>query len=195
MAHPYAEGVVERVGDGGDRRAHGALASAERWVLIFYYVNLDRRRPRESQDRIVLPRRRAGPPGFLQRPARRLHAAAFDLVRDAVGIDRQADVHRRHEPRDAQLGAACFNLGHDGAVGTDVLVARVGETSALTFPSFPSRPVRFSYDFLNDRTSSWILEMAQAEFHRVGLRRGGELVHEGLDAEDVAEGTERAQRG
>ncbi len=63
-----------------------------------------------------------------------------------------------------------------------------------SFSCFPGRIIRFPDHFFDDCTAARILQVAQAELHRIGARRLGELVHERLDAEDVAERAERAQR-
>src|SRR5205823_10425964 len=77
----------------------------------------------ELENRIVLPRYRADAALFLQRPARGLDRAALELVRHAVGVDREAYVRGEHQARHAQRFAR-LHLGEHRAVRAEVLVSR-----------------------------------------------------------------------
>src|SRR5687768_14444558 len=98
-------------------------------------MNLNLGNVTEAEDRVVLPAEHARAPGFLQRPARRLDAAALDLVGDAVRVHRQADVDRGDEARHAQLAPGLDFRDHR-AVGADVLVPGEADAAATPF-SFP----------------------------------------------------------
>src|SRR5437762_9325909 len=97
-------------------------------------LNLDIGHFAEAQDRIFRPAR-AGDAlaveadALLQHPARSLNGAALDLVDDAVGIDRFADIDGKRQFPDADLLGA-LDLGDRSAIGTGVLVA--GKAHAMT---------------------------------------------------------------
>ena len=141
-------------------------------------VNLDAFGHRiETQDRIGLPVD-AGDPGvvegnaFVQRPAHRLHDRAFDLVDQPVRIDHLAAVDRRHradQTRTAGL-AVHLNLGSNGAIGRQILVARKGKAEAAILRRLSGRffhPKPCAAFSITSRPR-WIVEMLQPELDRIG---------------------------
>src|SRR6185436_17056867 len=111
----------------------GSLAGADRVDFrSLDHLNLDLRNLTEAQDRIFRPARagdalpvEADP--FLQHPAGGLNGATLNLVDDAVGIDRFADIDRQRQFPDADLLGA-LDLGDDSAIGPGVLVAAKAHT-------------------------------------------------------------------
>src|SRR5262249_12964463 len=101
VANTLAGGVGKGVGNGGDPGTLPALARAERALArTVDQLDLDCRRFRYGEDRIARPVARENSAGveahlLLQRPAHRLHDAAFDLVDEPVRIDDQAGIHGR----------------------------------------------------------------------------------------------------
>src|SRR5580765_4457950 len=188
-AHAHAERVVQRIGDRRDGGAHGAFPRSQGRIRVLHDRDFDRRRIAEPQDRILLPANSPRLPFFLQRPARRLHAAALDLVDDAVGVDRQAGVHCGNEPGHLQFRTRGLDLRDDRAVRADVLVARVGDASPSSLRLLPRS--RFPHRLFEHCPSARILQVLKAKPDRIPVRQ---LVHERFDGEHVAERTERAQR-
>src|SRR6185312_315730 len=122
----------------------GSLAGADRVdVRPLDHLNLDIGHFAEAQDRIFRP---AGAgdalpveaDAFLQHPARGLNGAALDLVDDAVGIDRFADIDRQRQFPDTDLLGA-LDLGDNSAIGPGVFVAAKAHaiTDARLLPGLP----------------------------------------------------------
>src|SRR5687768_3180062 len=106
----------------------GSLAGADRIdIRPLDYLNLDIGHFAEAQDRIFRPTGTGDAlsieaDAFLQHPARGLNGAALDLVDDAVGIDRFADIDRQRQFPDIDL-LGPLDLGDCSAIGAGVLVA------------------------------------------------------------------------
>src|SRR2546423_15067121 len=98
----------------------GGLAGADRVdIRPLDHLNLDIGHFAESQDRIFRPARTGDAlpveaDAFLQHPACGLNGAALDLVDDAVGLDRLADIDRQYQFPDTDLLGA-LQLGDDSA--------------------------------------------------------------------------------
>src|SRR5215203_2426994 len=123
----------------------GRLASADRVdIRPLDDLNLDIGHFAETQDRIFRPAR-AGDAlpveadAFLQNPACGLNGAALDLVDDAVGVDRFADIDGQCQFPDPDLLRA-LDLGDRSAIGAGVLVAGKGHavTDARLLLGLPS---------------------------------------------------------
>src|SRR5437879_1537268 len=69
---------------------------------------------------------------FVDRPRKRLHDAALDLVADAVRIDRLAAVDDRGDARDLDPAAVALDhhLQRHRAIGREILVTGKGEARA-----------------------------------------------------------------
>src|SRR5262245_43926260 len=135
VADAFAGGVGKSIGNGGHRGALRTFARAERaFARTVDQLDLDRRRFRHRQDGIACPVARQNPAPveahlFLQRPAHRLHDAAFDLVDQPVRIDDQARIDRRPGPRHTHCAAATVDLDlrHHRYVAGEVLVLGEGD--------------------------------------------------------------------
>src|SRR6185503_19645670 len=88
-----------------------------------------------------------------------------------------------------------FNFGYHRNVGGHGLVARIADAAAAPavalLARFPGGGPGYG---LEHGALALVLDMCEAERHRVDAGRGRELVHEGLDREYVGIGAERAQR-
>src|SRR3954466_9603975 len=99
-----------------------SFAGADRIdVRTLDHLNLDIGYFAEAQDRIFRPARTGDAlpveaDAFLQHPACGLNGAAFDLVDDAVGIDRFADIDRQRQFPDIDL-LCTLDLGDRSAIG------------------------------------------------------------------------------
>jgi len=130
---------------------------------------------------------------LVQRPARRLHDAALDLVAQPVGIHDLAAVHRSNGTYEAD--AATVRIDRDfrghGAIGGAVLIARESEAPAPPGRRLRIRPAEPFGRELNDGSGARILEMLEAKLHGVCARRLRELVHESFEREHIEVGAER----
>ena len=158
----------------------------------------------EAQDRVVGPIARSElaivvRDRFVQRPARRLHHAAFDLVAQPVGIDHQARVGRGPRARHAHFARARIHqhFRDHRAIHRQVLVLGEGDAASAQGPAAHglariarvgrrcSLPVRHRGDAFDHRAPPRVLQVREAEGDRVGARRAREFVHEGLRREHV----------
>ena len=74
---------------------------------------------------------------FVKRPARGLENAPFDLVADAVGIDRLAAIHSGSGTHQADAAAPMLEADLDGnrRIGAEILIPRKGEAAPTPLPS------------------------------------------------------------
>ena len=199
VAHAHAERIEHRVGDGARHRPVRGLAGPQGFLFgAGNDLHLHGGHFREAQDGIGLPgvagdARAVEAHRFLQHPARGLDGAALDLVFHAVRIDDLAHVHRHDEPAHADVGGA-FDLGDDGAIGARALVARKADAVPRAFALAPVVPAGARGRRFDDGPRPRVLQMAQAEGHRVLAALGRQLVHEQLDGEHVGKCAERPQR-
>ena len=149
----------------------------------------------ETKDRIVRPIRagdalpvEANP--LLQHPARGLDGAALDLVDDAIRIDRLADIDRERQLPDADILLA-LDLGHCGAIGAGVLVAR--KADARNRRRVACRGFQFARSCrrADDVLGALVAEMAQPERDRILAALGRDLVEKGFDRKHIALRAER----
>ena len=179
------------------------LAGTERaFVRPVDQHGLDLGHVRHGQDRIVHPVLRQDPVAvephvLVQGPAHRLDDAAFDLVGQPVGIDDLPGIGRGPDARHLD-DAGCaihFNLGYHRNVGGHGLVARIADAAAAPpitlLARFPGGGLGHGLDH---GALALVLDVREAERHRVDAGGGRELVHEGLDRKHVGIGAERAQR-
>src|SRR6186713_2114386 len=143
----------------------------------------------ETQDRIFRPARTGDAlpveaDALLQHPARRLNGASLDLVDDAVGIDRFADIDRQCQFPDGNfLGA--LDLGDRGAIGSGVLVTAkahaVADARSLLGLPFGARG-----DGADDVLRPLIPQVAQPELDRILTALGGDFIEDGFNRKHVA---------
>ena len=79
---------------------------------------------------------------FVKRPARGLENAPFDLVADAVGIDRLGAIHSGSGTHQADAVAPMLEADLDGnrRIGAQVLVPRKGEAAPTPLLPRKTRP-------------------------------------------------------
>src|SRR5207249_7759740 len=137
----------------------------------------------EAQDGIAAPvaardARAVEGDAFVQGPARRLQDAALKLVLDAVEIDRLTAVDRRDGALQAHATALPVELDLDrqGHIGGEVLVARERTAAAAAPLLLVLRPAKAIGGGRDDLAGARIIEMAQTEHERIGLRRTRKLV-------------------
>ena len=139
---------------------------------------------------------------FLQRPARRLDGAAFDLVHHAVGVDGRADIDGDAQAPHAQL-LGRMHFGQHGAPGAIAFVARKAQAEADAFFArcLMSRHLTTrgpaaarSHGVKHGQRARVVLQVRAAQGQWVGACGVGDLVDEALGGEDVGESAERAQR-
>lgn len=156
------------------------LAATEKrhsWPIEDMHLDLVRHGV-EAQDRIGLPvhagdARVVERNALVQLPAHRLHDGGFDLVGDAIRIDHLAGIDggdRADQARAAGL-AVDFDLGRDGAINGEVLVAREGKAVAAVLGRLSAGlPAEGLCRLADDVAAARILEMLDAEFDRIGAR-------------------------
>src|SRR5205823_3574763 len=135
--------------------------------------------------------------GFVQRPARRLHDAALDLVADSVWVDRLPAVDRTDrtlEPRPSRF-AIDLDLDREREIRALVLVPGEREAAPVTPGPRIARPAEARRRGSNNVARAGVVEVPQSELNRIESRRARELVDEAFDGEHVHVRAERAQRG
>src|SRR5207253_4672656 len=133
----------------------------------------------------------------VERPARRLHDAALDLIANAVGIDRLAAIDGRHCAQyfNAPRFAVDLDVDRKREVCTEILVTREREAASAAFAYRVCGPAESHGGHRDDVACPRIVQMTQTEIDWINTRRGGQFIDEALDREDVRVRTERAQGG
>ena len=75
-------------------------------------------------------------------PTGRLDRAAFDLVGNAISVDDHPDIDRRSSGGLTRISVRRLDLGHDGAVGARILIARDSPCPRPWFSRFGVCPSR-----------------------------------------------------
>ena len=146
---------------------------------------------------------------LLQRAAGGLHHVAVHLLLHARRVDHQPRVVPHHHAAHVHLArhAIHFHVGHPGGEGgaeareLAVHVARIGEALALQQVAGGGLLLRLRVrdpagplgGGLHELHRAHVLQVAQAELHRVGVRGGGQLVDIRLVRERVRQGRHAAQ--
>ena len=191
--------MIQRIGDCGRHRAGGDLAGAQ-WFFFrpVDQMDFDRRNFREGEDRVGFPVARQHALAvvahlFLQRPADRLHDAAFGLIDHAVRIDDLADIDCGHRARDMRIRFQ-RKIDHHRHIAVAVLVLRERKAAAARAVALRAGfPAGFLGGEFDHGACARIFHVAKTEFNRVAVRCGGEFVHERFDCEYIADGAEPAQ--
>src|SRR5262249_49033181 len=113
VGNAHADGIVDCIHDGRNRRHHGRLTDAlhPQWtdrIRVLDNDRIDLRHVERCRQDVFGEARRAGPPIFQpvilhQRLSERLHDPTFDLSFYALGMDRTPDVVRRPDAKDLDL--------------------------------------------------------------------------------------------
>src|SRR5438093_7368247 len=176
----------------------GSLAGADRVdIRPLDHLNLHIGHFAEAQDRIFRPARACDAlpveaDALLQHPARGLYGTTLDLVDDAVGIDRFADIDRQRQIPDGYfLGALDF--GDRSAIGAGVLVA--GKGHAMTNARLLlGLPFGASGNGTDDILGPLIAQVTQPESDRILTAFGGDFIEDGFNRKHIALPTKRPQR-
>ena len=161
-------------------------------------MDVDRRNFREGQYRVGLPVARQHALAvvahlFFQRPADRLHDAAFGLIDHAVRIDDLADIDCSDRARHMRIRFQ-RKIDHHRHIAVAILVLREGKAAAAGAVALRAGfPAGFLGGDFDHGARARVFQVAQAEFNRVAVRRRGEFVHERFDREHIADGAEPAQ--
>ena len=192
---------MDRVCDGGRGGAGGGFSGAEKGLAPgIDQDGFELRHVVEAEDGIALPIAADDAAaieghGLVQGPTRRLDRPAFELSREAGAIDDLPGIGGDRAALQPDLGGIRDrDLDGHGRVGGDVLVAGERDPAPAPLRAVRARRVEALGRRLDDRPGARVGQMAQAEFDGVDARLLGELVHEGLDGEDVGIGAERAER-
>ena len=134
---------------------------------------------------------------LLQSETDRLDDTSLELIPRSVRIDDESDIGRYHNSGDLDDAglAVDLHIHHYGSIHPDALVSAKGQAASIAaIALLPWNPARFVRSSLKHSLRSWIPEMSKTERQRVDASGVGELVHEGLDRENVSVSSQCSER-
>ena len=167
-------------------------------------IDLDVRHIRECEDRIARPVDARDPRAieddfFEQRARQRLQDAAFDLLRQRIGIDHEPAVVRTGHAQHAHRAGAAVDIRLECSRDVRFVVLVMNERDAAAHALLRRRSARFPVDqrrrALQHFDAARIGEIREPPLERIALRSDGELVAETFDSKAIGNLAGRANVG